>query len=60
MPDHIAELVIGHVLQGLAAVYDRWCYIEEKREALDAWAGLLASILDPAAGGGKVVILAKR
>jgi hypothetical protein len=36
------------VPQGLAAVYDHWSYLDEKREALDAWAVLLKPILDPA------------
>lgn len=57
VPDTVKELVLGHVAQGLVAVYDQWLYLDEKREALDPWANLLASILDPGAGAGKVVPL---
>jgi integrase len=43
----VAEAVLGHVPQGVAAVYDRWSYGAEKREALEAWATLLQTIIDP-------------
>ena len=39
---------LGHVPQGVVAVYDRWTYRAEKTEALDRWAALLADIIDPA------------
>jgi integrase len=35
---HVAELVIGHAIRGIAAVYDRYSYLAEKRDALDRWA----------------------
>ena len=41
VPDHVAELVLGHVPQGLRPVYDRWSYSAEKRESLEAWSSLL-------------------
>lgn len=47
VPDHVAELVIGHARRGLAGVYDRHSYDAEKREALDAWANRLRSIIEP-------------
>ena len=42
-PD-IAERVLGHVIGGVAGVYDRYDYIEEKRRALEVLAEELASI----------------
>jgi integrase len=33
----VAELVIGHQLKGLHAVYDRYQYLDERREALARW-----------------------
>jgi integrase len=48
IPEHVAELVIGHQVRGLRAVYDQWAYLSERREALEAWATLLRDILDPA------------
>jgi Arm DNA-binding domain/Phage integrase family len=48
IPDHIAEMVIGHGRKGLARVYDRHRYHAEVREALQLWAGRLRSIVEPA------------
>lgn len=41
VPEVVCELVIGHARQGLPGVYDRWGYLEERREALDLWAARL-------------------
>ncbi len=49
VPDHVAELVIGHVPQGVRAVYDRFAYLDERRAALAAWANLVDSIIAPRA-----------
>ena len=43
-PD-IAERVLGHVQPGVAGIYDRHAYKEEKREALKMLAGLIGNIL---------------
>jgi len=40
-------LVIGHTKPGLHKVYDQYAYLDEKRFALDAWAALLRTILNP-------------
>jgi integrase len=47
VPDHVSELVIGHKIQGLRAVYDIWAYVDERREALERWSDLLHDIIDP-------------
>jgi integrase len=54
----VAELVIGHARKGLARVYDQHRYLDEMREALDAWASRLRSIVDPPAAN--VVALTAR
>jgi integrase len=54
VPEHVAELVIGHQVRGLRAVYDQWSYLSERRQALEQWSTLLRSILDPSA---KIVAL---
>jgi hypothetical protein len=41
----VAELVIGHGKKGLARVYDQHEYLDEMREALDAWAARLTQIV---------------
>ncbi len=46
-PD-ISERVLGHVIQGVAAVYDRHDYEAEKRDALEKLAGLVERIVNPA------------
>jgi len=45
--DLVRELVIGHAKPGLHKVYDQHAYLDEKRFALDAWAGRLRSIVEP-------------
>jgi integrase len=47
IPDHVAELCIGHARQGVARIYDRHRYITEMREAFDRWAARLRSIVVP-------------
>jgi integrase len=45
----IAERVLGHVLPGVEGVYDRHSYEQEKADALNKLAGLIALILNPPA-----------
>jgi integrase len=47
VPEHVAELVIGHAKRGLARVYNQHEFIDEMREALAAWNTLLAAIVSP-------------
>ena len=47
IPDHIAEMVLGHGKKGLQRVYDQHQYEVEIREALEKWAARLRSIVDP-------------
>jgi integrase len=51
--DVVAELILGHKLQGIMAVYNRHSYDKEKREALCKWEKKLNQILgieEPKAG----------
>jgi hypothetical protein len=47
IPEHVAELAIGHARKGLARIYDQHRYQEEVREALTLWAARLRSIVSP-------------
>ena len=47
IPDHIAEMVLGHGKKGLQRVYDQHRYEAEMREALERWAARLRSIVEP-------------
>jgi hypothetical protein len=42
----IAEQVLGHVIPGVAGVYDRHDYVAEKKAALIALETTLAAVLD--------------
>jgi integrase len=54
--DHVAEQVLGHSRKGIAGVYDRHRYLDEVREALEAWQGLLRSIVAPTAAASSNVV----
>ncbi|MCZ6741134.1 MAG: tyrosine-type recombinase/integrase [Alphaproteobacteria bacterium] len=41
----VADCVLNHAQQGVGRVYDRYEYLKEKTEALDAWATHLQAIL---------------
>ena len=47
VPDAVAEMVIGHGRKGMGRIYDQHKYLDEMREALDAWAVRLRSIVEP-------------
>ena len=46
--DH-AERCMGHVIGGVRETYDRYEYLDEKRQAFEALAGMLQMILNPPA-----------
>jgi integrase len=47
VPDTVAEMVIGHGRKGLQRVYDQHSFIDEMREALEAWNARLRAIANP-------------
>jgi integrase len=46
VPDHVAEMVIGHGRKGLQRTYDQHRYESEIREALEAWQAKLRLIVN--------------
>ena len=44
---HIAEQVLGHAIRGVEGVYDRHSYDDEKADALNRLADLVARIVTP-------------
>jgi integrase len=42
---HVAEQALGHKIKGVAGVYDRHSYANEKREAFETLAALIAEIV---------------
>lgn len=55
IPPHIAERCLNHKTAGVEGIYDRYDYFSERREALEAWAAVLAGL----EGGRKVVPIGK-
>ena len=53
--DIVAEMVLGHKLQGMMAVYNRHAYDLEKRQALMKWEGRLKEILGLTTGPSNVI-----
>jgi integrase len=47
VPDHVAEMVLGHGRRGLQRVYDQHRYEPQIREALERWAVKLKEIVQP-------------
>jgi integrase len=45
IPEHVTELALNHVIQGMSGIYDVRTEIPEKREALNRWADFLASLM---------------
>jgi integrase len=47
VPSDHAERCLGHVIGGVRGVYDRYAYLDEKRDAFEKLAGLVTLILNP-------------
>lgn len=56
VPEDHAERAMGHVIAGVRGTYDRYSFLDEKREAFQKLADLVAVILTPPADN--VVLLA--
>ncbi len=54
------EAVLAHARPGIKGTYDLYDYLDEKREALELWAGRLRSIVEPPATTANVISLAAR
>src|SRR5436305_15271319 len=51
-PPHVVDKVLNHVsgtIRGVAAVYNRFEYLEERRAALEAWGRYVGNLARPAA-----------
>jgi hypothetical protein len=48
-PPHVVEAIVNHisgVKAGVAGVYNRATYLQEKRRSLDLWAAHVAALID--------------
>lgn len=46
IPGHIAERCLNHKLKGVEGIYDRYDYLDERREALNKIANIIAPIVN--------------
>jgi hypothetical protein len=47
-PPHVVDKVLNHVsgtIRGVAAIYNRFEYLDERRAALDAWGSYLTGLV---------------
>ena len=56
IPPHICERCLNHKIPGVAGVYDRFDYFEERKTALNAWAAVISGLDN----GSKVVPIRKK
>jgi len=59
---HVVEAALNHksgTIKGVAAVYNRYSYATEKRQALDAWARRLEAIIRGAPASNVVELAAR-
>ena len=60
-PPHIVDKVLNHVsgtIRGVAAVYNRFEYLEERRAALEAWGRYVWNLVSSA--DAKVIQISRR
>jgi len=51
VPPHIIEAILNRktgIVSGVAAIYNRHAYLDEKREALEQWAGQMRAMVEQA------------
>jgi integrase len=58
IPHNVAEAVLAHRPPGIVGTYDVHSYLDEKREALEAWAQHIAALANPEPA--KVITLPRR
>jgi len=61
IPPHVVDKVLNHVsgtIRGVAAVYNRFEYLEERRAALEAWGRYVCNLVSPA--DAKVIQISRR
>jgi hypothetical protein len=58
IPPHVADRVLNHMeatIHGVAAVYIRFQYIDERKAALDAWSRFVEALVRPETAQRNVV-----
>jgi hypothetical protein len=59
---HVADRVLNHqsgTISGVAAVYNRFAYLDERKDALDVWGRFVESLVRPDEAQDKVALGAR-
>jgi len=59
IPPHVADRVLNHTsgtISGVAAVYNRFQYLDERRNALEAWGKFVEGSIHPERQGNVVAL----
>ena len=51
IPPHVVDRTLNHTsgtIRGIAAIYNRFAYLDERRAALEAWGRYLNNLVTPA------------
>jgi len=59
VPDMVSELCIAHTQKGLHKIYDQHAYLDERRNAFEAWANHVLAICEPGAPSNVISIAAR-
>jgi integrase len=57
---HVVDKILNHVsgaIRGVAAIYNRHAYIDERKAAIEAWSRRVESLVDPAAATSNVLAI---
>ena len=52
IPPHVVDKILNHTsgtIRGVAAIYNRFAYLDERRAALESWARYVGNLVSPAA-----------
>jgi integrase len=60
VPQNVCEAILAHRPPGIVGTYDVYQYQDEKREALEAWAKRLKSIVEPAPDDNVIPLRGRR
>jgi hypothetical protein len=63
VPPHVADRVLNHssgTIRGVAATYNRFTYLDERKAALEALGRFVAALVRPGAAGNVVPLAAAR
>ena len=50
-PPHVGDKILNHTsgtIRGVAAIYNRFAYLDERRDALEAWGRYVTELMEPA------------